>query len=43
LSENYDVYLVDLLGIGRSSWPKFTANTSESAESFYLDAFEEWW
>lgn len=43
LSEHFRVHMVDWLGFGASSRPPFnTAFSPEEAESFFLDALEEW-
>lgn len=42
LSEKYHVVFMDLLGMGRSSRPKFKAKTAEDCEDFFVLAFEKW-
>ena len=42
LSEKYHVVMMDLLGMGRSARPKFTAKTPQDAEDFFILAFEKW-
>ncbi|CAI2369950.1 unnamed protein product [Moneuplotes crassus] len=42
LSENYHVYAIDLLGMGRSSRPKFLARTKTEAEDYYICSIEMW-
>lgn len=41
LVEKYCVYLVDLLGMGRSSRPPFYAHTVEETEQFFVQSVEE--
>ena len=41
LVQNYCVYLVDLLGMGRSSRPAFYANTVDETEQFFVQSIEE--
>eukprot|EP00300_Choanocystis_sp_HF-7_P042198 c8970_g1_i1.p1 GENE.c8970_g1_i1~~c8970_g1_i1.p1 ORF type:complete len:426 (-),score=-31.23 c8970_g1_i1:68-1345(-) len=36
------VYLIDWIGMGRSSRPTFRADNVEEAEDFFISAFEEW-
>jgi cardiolipin-specific phospholipase len=40
LSENYSLYCLDLMGMGRSSRPEFTAKTREEAELFFVMPIE---
>ena len=40
LSERFYIYLVDQLGMGRSSRPSFRANSTYEAESFFVEALE---
>ena len=42
LSENFHVYAIDLLGMGRSARPKFNIRTSEQLELFYVNSIEKW-
>jgi pimeloyl-ACP methyl ester carboxylesterase len=41
LSENYFLYIVDHLGMGRSSRPTFRAKSTYEAENFFVEALEE--
>lgn len=43
LHEKYKVYMVDLMGMGRSSRPEFEAETTEDAENFFVHNLEIWW
>jgi abhydrolase domain-containing protein 5 len=36
------VYLVDLLGMGRSSRPDFNYDNFEDCKNFFVDSFEKW-
>ncbi|CAG9323336.1 unnamed protein product [Blepharisma stoltei] len=40
LVENYRIYIVDHLGMGRSTRPEFIPNTLESAEEFFVEPLE---
>lgn len=40
LTEKYRIYIVDHLGMGRSSRPEFTANSLEAAEEFFVESLE---
>jgi cardiolipin-specific phospholipase len=40
LSEHFHVFLVDMLGMGRSSRPEWTADTLEEAEDFFVESIE---
>lgn len=40
LSTQYRVYCLDLLGMGRSSRPKFTCKTREETEDFFVEPIE---
>ena len=42
LSTNFHVYLIDLLGMGRSSKPVFKLSTPEDIEIYYVESFEKW-
>ena len=42
LSERYHLVMIDLLGMGRSARPKFTAKTPQDAENFFVLAMEKW-
>jgi len=40
-AEHYRVYILDLLGMGHSSRPEFTATSLEESEAFFVEAIEE--
>lgn len=42
LSQRYQVYCVDLLGLGLSSRPDFTCTTTEETISYFIDSLEQW-
>ena len=42
LSEHFHVYLIDLLGMGRSSRPEFICTTHEECELFFVKSLEKW-
>ena len=42
LREDYNLILVDILGRGGSSRPKFTINSREEAEVYLVEWFEAW-
>jgi cardiolipin-specific phospholipase len=42
LREDYNLILVDILGMGGSSRPKFTINNREEAEVYLVEWFEAW-
>lgn len=42
LSEDYNLILVDILGMGGSSRPEFTINDREEAEVYLVEWFEAW-
>lgn len=42
LSENFHVYAIDLLGMGRSARPKTHIKSSEHLELFYVNSIEKW-
>mmetsp|Transcript_18153 Transcript_18153/g.16060 ORF Transcript_18153/g.16060 Transcript_18153/m.16060 type:complete len:147 (+) Transcript_18153:358-798(+) len=41
-SEKYHVIAIDLLGMGRSSRPKFLARTKDEAEQYFCQSLEKW-
>ena len=41
LSSRYYLYIIDHLGMGRSSRPTFTAKDTESAEEFFVEPIEQ--
>jgi pimeloyl-ACP methyl ester carboxylesterase len=41
LAAHFNVYCVDLLGMGRSSRPQFVFSSREAAEDFFVSAIEE--
>eukprot|EP00743_Colponemidia_sp_Colp-15_P009548 GILK01010444.1.p1 GENE.GILK01010444.1~~GILK01010444.1.p1 ORF type:complete len:329 (-),score=64.04 GILK01010444.1:160-1146(-) len=42
LSSEFTVYVIDMLGMGRSSRPPFIAKTTEEAEEFFVHSLEAW-
>jgi pimeloyl-ACP methyl ester carboxylesterase len=42
LSEKYHIVCLDLLGMGRSSRPRFRCRTAEEAEDFFVLSLEKW-
>lgn len=42
LSEHYQVYCIDHLGMGLSSRPEFKCQNLEETLNFFLDSFESW-
>ena len=34
--------MIDIIGMGSSSRPKFTAETAEEADKFFIDFLEKW-
>ena len=42
LSEKFHVILVDILGMGASSRPEFTAKTADEGDEFFVDFIEKW-
>lgn len=42
LDTRYDVYAIDILGFGRSTRPKFTGQTPESVQPWWVDSIEKW-
>lgn len=40
LTRNYYVYIIDLLGMGRSSRPGYSATTVSGAETFFVESIE---
>jgi len=42
LKKHYHVIMFDLLGMGRSSRPKFNCRTPEESENFFVVSFEKW-
>lgn len=42
LSEKYDLYFVDMRGMGCSGRPEFTARSHEEAEKYILEGIERW-
>jgi cardiolipin-specific phospholipase len=42
LSEKYDLYLVDMRGMGCSGRPVFPAKTQEEAEKYIVEGIEKW-
>jgi len=42
ISDKYQVYCIDLLGMGLSSRPDFVCETTEQTIAFFTDSIEEW-
>lgn len=42
LAEKYHLILIDIIGMGSSSRPKFTAKTGEQSDLFFVDFIEKW-
>ena len=42
LAENFHVILIDIIGMGSSSRPKFTATTADEADQYFIDFIEKW-
>ena len=42
LEQDFHVILIDLLGFGASSRPKFLGNGHKEATEFFLQCFERW-
>jgi pimeloyl-ACP methyl ester carboxylesterase len=42
LSRHFHLITIDMLGMGASARPKFTANDVESSENFFTESIEEW-
>ena len=42
LHQRYKVYMVDLMGMGRSARPPFEADSPEEAEDFFINSLEHW-
>lgn len=42
LSQKYQVFCLDLLGMGLSSRPKFEINNTQECIDFFVDSIEEW-
>ena len=42
LSQEFTVYCIDLLGMGLSSRPNFTAQNTEETNDFFVESIEEW-
>jgi len=42
LSERYNVYCIDFLGMGLSSRPEFKCSTPEEAIQYFVETFEKW-
>jgi len=41
-SENFNVYLIDLLGMGLSSRPEYKWETTNTTIDYFVDSLEEW-
>jgi pimeloyl-ACP methyl ester carboxylesterase len=42
LAEKFHLILIDLIGMGGSSRPAFTAQTADEADKFFTDSLENW-
>ena len=42
LSETFQIYMIDLLGMGGSSRPQFDLETPQECVDFFLNSIEEW-
>lgn len=42
LADNYHVYAIDLLGMGRSSRPRFLPRSKDEADNFFVQSIEKW-
>jgi len=42
LSEHFHVMFIDLIGMGSSSRPAFTCKTGEQADTYMINAMEQW-
>ena len=42
LTDHYDLYLIDILGMGGSSRPTFKLKTEEEVEDFFINWMECW-
>jgi len=42
LNKRFKVYLIDLLGMGRSARPEFEVETFEQCENFFVNSIEIW-
>ena len=42
LSERYHVIMLDIIGMGASSRPKFTAKTADEADEYFCEFLESW-
>lgn len=42
LADKFNLYLVDIIGMGSSSRPKFEAKTATEADKFFVDFIENW-
>ncbi len=42
LAEKFNLILIDIIGMGASSRPPFTARTAEEGEEYFIDFLERW-
>ena len=42
LSENFYVILIDLVGMGSSARPEWTASNGAEADEYFMNALEKW-
>ena len=42
LAENFHVYLIDIIGMGGSSRPKFKINSASEADEYLIEWLEAW-
>jgi pimeloyl-ACP methyl ester carboxylesterase len=42
LAENFHLILIDVIGMGASSRPAFTATCANEADEYFIDFFEKW-
>ena len=42
LGDSLNLRVIDMLGMGRSSRPKFTATCVNDSESFFVESLEQW-
>ena len=42
LAEHFNLYLIDIIGMGASSRPKFDAKTADEADDYFVNFLETW-
>jgi pimeloyl-ACP methyl ester carboxylesterase len=42
LAEKFHLILIDIIGMGSSSRPKFQATSADEADEFFVDSLEKW-